>query len=247
METWRNQAIVLSAKAHGENGAIVSLLTPDYGRHAGYVRGAQSARNRSLLEPGSVVSATWQARVSESLGTFKLEQDYQISASIMNDPLRLGALLSSCALCNRALPEREGNQAIFNGLKALLDTLESEAWSQAYVVWEIGLLRELGFSLDLSRCAGGGNDNDLYYVSPKTGRAVSRAAGDPYKDKLLLLPGFLRSEPEYRTVLTSFEEEVLKGLKMTGYFLENWVFAHHSQGMPEDRLRFEQRFAKTVS
>ena len=159
----------------------------------------------------------------------------------MDDPLRLGALLSACALCDAAMPERESHTGIFNGFLALLDTLGSDSWSAAYIVWEIALLRELGFSLDFSCCASSGDRKNLYYMSPKSGRAVSKDAGKPYKDRLLPLPDFLKPGGK-----SAAKIEILKGLQMTGYFYEHWVFNHHSKGVPEDRLRFEQRFAKTV-
>ena len=164
----------------------------------------------------------------------------------MDDPLKLAALQSACALCDAGLPEREGHPGLFYGLMALIDVLESDVWAQAYVMWEVAFLKELGFSLDLTKCAGGGDADDLAYVSPKTGRAVSRSAGAIYKERLLTLPGFLRPSPPLTPPYagrsgTSESEDILSGLKMTGYFLEHWAFAHHTQGMPEARLRFYKR------
>lgn len=241
MEQWNDQAIVLSARTHGEGGAVVSLLTREHGRHAGYVRGAFSSKMRGILEPGTFVAAEWTARVSDSLGSYRIEQEVQTAAILMNDPLRLGAMLAACSLCDAALPEREGHEGLYEGLRALLEGLEGEIWGVSYVLWEIALLRELGFGLDFSRCAGGGDSSDLCYISPKTGRAVSRQAGEPYKDKLLALPDFMK--PDGRDVCPA---AVLTGLEMTGYFLENRAFAHHTKGVPQDRLRFGARFAKHV-
>lgn len=241
MEYWQDQGIVLSVRPHGENGAIVALLTEEHGRHAGYVRGIHSAKMRGILEPGNFVAVEWQSRVADNLGTYKLEQNRQIAAMIMDNPLKLGALLSSCSLCDAALPEREGHAGLFYGLQALMDSFESEIWGVSYVMWEIALLRELGFGLDFSRCAGGGDSDTLTYISPKSGRAISAAEGEIYKDKLLLLPDFLRPQGQ-----NTDDHEVYMGLKMTGYFMKNWVFAHHSKGVPEDRLRFEARFAKYI-
>lgn len=241
MEQWSDQAIILSVRPHGENGGVVSLLTEEHGRHAGYVRGIQSAKMRGLLERGNLVGVDWSARTSDDLGGYRLEQDRHITAGLMGDKLKLGALLSACALCDRALPEREKHAGLFHGFQALLDNMDMEGWGAAYVMWELALLRELGFAIDLSRCAGGGDPETLAYVSPKSGRAVSHAVAAPYKEKLLPLPSFLR--PEKGEIN---DEEILTGLKLTGYFLINWVFAQHTQGIPEDRLRFEERFAKTV-
>jgi len=241
MERFQDQGIVLSVRSHGENGAIVALLTEQNGRHAGYVRGANSTKMRGVLEPGNLVDVNWQARVADNLGSYTLEQRQNPAASIMQDPLKLAALQSACALCDVALPEREGHAGLFHGLLALFETLQSEVWGSAYVMWEIAFLKELGFSLDLSRCAGGCDAGHLIYVSPKTGCAVSEAKGEPYKDRLLPLPNFLRPQSS-----GGDDEDVAKGLALTGYFLEHWVFAHHTKGIPTPRLRFYERFAKTV-
>lgn len=242
MEQWTDQGIVLSARAHGESGAVVSLLTEYHGRHAGYVRGAGSSKMRGTLEAGSVVSAAWQSRTEEGLGAWVLEQEHNTAAAFMDDPLRLGALLSACALCDAALPEREGHAGLFHGLLALFDMMDDEAWGAAYILWEIALLKELGFGLDFTRCAAGGDATTLMYISPKSGCAVSAEKGEPYKDRLLPLPEFLKPERGEAS-----DEEILKALQMTGHFLEHWVFTHHTQGVPEARLRFQERFERSLT
>lgn len=241
MESWRDQGIVLSVRPHGENGGVVSVLTETQGRHAGYVRGIYSGKMRGLLERGNLVSVEWSARTADELGSFKLEQDRHITAGLMGDKLKLSALLSACSLCDRALAERETHPGLFHGFVALLDVMDFDEWGAAYVMWEIALLRELGFAINLSRCAAGGDPQTLTHVSPKSGCAVSAAAAEPYKDKLLELPVFLKPVKGEAS-----DGEVLKGLKLAGYFLTHWVFAQHTHGIPEDRLRFEERFAKTV-
>ncbi len=244
MEHWQDQGIILSARRHGENGAIVSLLTEQYGRRAGFMHAAFSSKNRGTLEIGNLVDANWKARLEENLGTIKLELKRNSSAGFMADPMRLAALQAACSLCDQGLPEREGHAGLFHGFTALLETFNSDVWGAAYVMWEIALLKEMGFSLDLSECAAGGDPRMLAYVSPKTGRAVSYEAGQPYKEKLLELPAFLKPNSG-----PAEEEDVLMGLVMTGYFLEHWAFAHHSHGIPEARrrlhLRFHERFEKT--
>lgn len=243
MEHWQDQGIVLSVRGHGENGAVVTLLCELNGKHAGYVHGAHSSKKRGMLEPGTLVSADWQARTSDSLGTFTLEESRGLPPMILQDGLKLGALLSACALCDAALPEREGHPGLFYGMQALIETLsDSAVWGAAYVLWEIVLLKELGFGLELTRCAGGGDAQSLAYVSPKSGRAVSYEAGAPYREKLLELPSFLK--PNGGPI---DEEAVITGLKMTGYFLEHWVFTHHTKGVPEPRLRFQSRIEKTIT
>jgi len=240
MERWEDQGIVLSVKGHGENGGIVSLLTENYGRHAGYVRGVRSSKMRGVVEPGNLVDALWQARVSDNLGSYSLEPLKSYGPLYMSDPRKLAALQSACALCDEALPEREGHAGLFHGLIALFDALDLDIWPAAYVMWEIAFLKELGFSLDLRSCAGGGDLETLAYVSPKTGRAVSLEAGEPYKDKLLRLPEFLKpggGEPPDEAA------DIFLGLELTGYFLEHWAFTHHTKGVPEARLRFLNRMS----
>lgn len=240
MENWQDQGIVLSVRGHGENGGIASLLTEGQGRCAGYVRGVHSTKMRGTLEAGNLVDANWQSRVADGLGTYNLELSKSHAAVFMQDPLKLGALQSACAMCDAAMPEGEVHAGLFHGMLALFEMLEGDVWGPAYVMWEIAFLKELGFSLDLTKCAGGGDSEALAYVSPKTGRAVSYEAGAPYRDKLLALPGFLKPSGGIGP------QDVLTGLEMSGYFLEHWVFNHHSRGVPDARLLFQQRFAKTI-
>ena len=237
MEQWTDTAIVLGSRPHGENGAVLSVLSCAHGRHAGYVHGARTARFRGALEPGCRVTVHWRARVADQLGTFEPEIEHGAHAALTFDSLRL----SACALCDAALPEREGHPGLFAGLEALIEALSGPHWGATYVYWEIALLRELGFGLDLMRCAAGGDPATLEWVSPKSGRAVSAAAGAPYRDKLLPLPAFLRpgggeDDPP----------EILKGLDMTARFLEHWAFAQHTRGMPAPRQRFHAQFARAL-
>lgn len=242
MEGWSDHGYVLSVRAHGEGGGVVSVLTEHHGRHAGYVHGAQSTRKRALLEPGTKVSVEWKSRIADQLGTMTVEQERGLPAGIFDDPLKLSALMSACALCDDTLPEREGHPGLYHGFETLRDIMSEDIWAAAYIYWEIALLKELGFGLDLTRCAGGGDSRTLAYVSPKSGRAVSYAVAEPYKDKLLELPAFLKPNGGPLD-----DAEILKGLMMTGYFLEHWVFAQHTRGVPDARLRLASRYAKYVA
>ena len=259
MEQWTDQGIVLSARAHGEGGAIVVLLTENNGRHAGYVHGGASSQKRAYLQAGSQVKANWSARVSDSLGSYSIEPEKGLSVDILDSSLKLAALLSACGLCDAALPEREGHSGLYHGFIALLDALADESWEDhwgaAYVMWEISLLRELGFHLTLDQCAGGGDADTLCYVSPKTGRAVSKAQGEIYKEKLLKLPLFLRPLPPSIPPASGGEDtegvrggvqDIFAGLKLTGYFFEHWVFTHHTKGVPEARLMFAERYGNAL-
>ncbi len=242
MEEWRDIGYVLSVRAHGEGGGIASILTENHGRFAGYVYGAQSTRKRAALEPGCKVQVNWKSRVADQLGTMELEQERGLPHGIFDDPLKLSALMSACALCDSALPEREGHPGLFYGFETLSEMMGEDIWAAAYVFWEIALLKELGFGLDLAKCAGGGDSQSLAYVSPKSGRAVSYAAGEAYKDRLLELPSFLKPNGG-----PADDEEILKGLRMTGHFLEHWVYAQHTVGVPDARLRLAARYAKYVA
>lgn len=242
MESWGSPAIVLHTRPHGEGAAVASLLTEEHGRHLGYVHGV--SRQQPVLQPGTFVQASWQARVSDQLGTFKLEMMQPLNPTIFNDAYRISALLSACALCEAALPEREVHANIFNGLSQLVNMLAEEYWGVSYVFWELSFLKELGFSLDWKKCAVTNTADDLEYMSPKSGRAVSKMAGEEYKDKLLPLPLFLKNS---KSEQAGDMEDVLTGLKLTRYFLDKWVFAQTRQETPPPRLAFEEKIEKLVA
>ena len=239
---WHDDAIVLAARKHGESSAIVSLLTRDHGRHAGLVRGGSGRRKRGLFQPGNRVRATWRARLAEHLGSYTCEMTDAIAATQMDDPLRLAALSAVCAVAETALPERENHRPVFEGLGVLLDCLDQEVWPTIYIKWEMGLLQELGFGLDLSCCAATGLTENLTHVSPKTARAVSAEAARPYKNALLDLPPFLLNGEA-----AGDWAEVHTGLKLTGFFLERHVFQHGRSGTaPASRGRLVNLIRKEV-
>jgi DNA repair protein RecO (recombination protein O) len=243
---WIDDAIVLSARPHGEAAAVATLLTHGHGCHAGLVQGGRSARHRGTLQPGNRVVARWRARLADHLGTYTLEPVRSAAAGMLDDPLRLAALQAACALAEAALPEREPHGAVHDGLAALIDLLDPAAqqpdiaWAAAYVQWELGLLRELGFGLDLTCCAATGSNDGLAYVSPRTGRAVSLSAGEAWRDRLLPLPPFLTGHG------TGAAREVLDGLGLTGHFLERHALAQRGLVLPAARSRFVDRYRKTA-
>lgn len=230
---WNDQAIVLSARPHGENGLVVSLLTRDHGRHAGFVPGGLSRRARPVWQSGNLVEVGWRARLSEQLGNYSGELREPHAARALDDAVQLSGLAAACAVVDAALPDREPHPSMFDGFAAFLGVLGYPGWPAIYVRLELGLLQELGFGLDLERCAATGDTEDLAYVSPKTGRAVSRAAAGPYKEKLLSLPGFLSTGG-----LPSDDDELRQGLDLTGFFLERHVFWPHNKPLPPARARF---------
>lgn len=233
---WRDEGIVLSARPHGENAAVVTLLTRGQGRHAGLVRGARGRRGRGLYQPGNLVAADWRGRLADHLGSYTCELVEGYAARVLDDADRLAALSAAAAVSDTALPEREPHGACFDGFRALLDAMSGPHWAEVYVRWELALLAELGFGLDLSACAGGGDNDRLAYVSPRSGRAVSLAAGEPYRNKLLALPSFLVGRGDGGVA------EVGQGLALTGFFLERHVFAPHHKSPPAARARLAMRF-----
>jgi len=189
---WSDNAIILSSRKYGESSALVRLFSPQHGVSGGVVRSAASKTNRGIYQPGNHVIATWNARLAEQLGTFKCELAEATTAHLMHDGMRLNTLSAACALIESALPERHPYVRLYEVFQAFLVALrDTERWLEQYVRFELELLSESGFGLDLRACAATGGTQELVYVSPKSGRAVSRAAGAPYHDKMLKLPPFL--------------------------------------------------------
>ncbi len=246
---WSDDAAVLSVRKHGESSVIAQLLTRGHGRHAGLVRGGAGRKARGVYQPGNRVAAQWRARLNEHLGTFTCELLESNAAELLEAPDLLAGLSAACAMAEGSLPEREPHSAVFLGFTALIDALKAAAgspaeqpadlrrWAGAYIRWELGLLGELGFGLDLTECAATGRNDDLAYVSPKSGRAVSISAGEKYRDRLLRLPKFLidRDEPS--------EKDIADGLRLTGFFLERHVFAPQNRKLPAARTRLAERLA----
>lgn len=251
---WTDAAIIISARKYGENGSLTRVLTREYGVFSGVVRGATSAKMRGVLQAGNGVSATWQARLAQQLGTLKIELLEAHTAYIMNDAAKLSALSSACALIEMAFPERHPYPRLFASLHEFLQILSTkDDWLYDYINLELAILSESGFGLDLSECAATGRTDNLSYVSPKSGRAVCAEAGEPYKDKLLPLPEFLigtREEARWmRDENTAHPpshiphhnlKEPLAGMQLTGYFLEHWVLAPHGKKLPAARARLSQ-------
>jgi DNA repair protein RecO (recombination protein O) len=233
---WSDDAIVLSGRRLGESSLVLELLTRNHGRFPGLVRGGGSSRLRGVLQPGNAVTAQWRARLAEHLGFYSCELVRNHTARWLDDALRLNAIRSACAMAEATLPEREPHPGLHDGLLSLFDSLETEVWPAVYVRWEVELLRELGYGLDLGACAATGETADLAYVSPRTGRAVSRAAGFLYRERLLRLPAFLTGGGLDR-------DDVLAGLDLTAYFLRRHLFDPAGRTLPAARTRLAEAFA----
>lgn len=226
--------VVLHAHAHGETASVARIFCRDQGRCAGLVHGGQGRRMRPILQPGNEVRAEWKGR-DGSLGFFALELSRARAAEALSDRLSLAALSAATALADAVLPEREAHPRAFEGMRVLLDHIDNpEIWPALMARWELGLLSELGFGLTLDRCASGGPAEDLIYASPKSACAVSRAAGEPYKDRLLALPAFLKD-----AAAEASRGDAVDGLRTTGYFLETRILHGVDRELPEARRRIE--------
>lgn len=237
---WHDDGIILSVRPHGETSAIVEALTRDHGRHLGLVRGGSSRRSKPTLQPGNTVRLHWRARLAEHLGNYSVELLRARSGDMFESRDRLLGLNAFTGIAAAALPEREPHGRLYAAAEILLDSILTEGflhWAALYVRWEIGLLEDLGFGLDLSRCAATGAREDLAYVSPRSGRAVSAAAGEAYRDRMFRLPGYLLGSQNADISAAGIRE----GLRLSEYFLVNRVLEPHGRKLPAARLRLNER------
>ncbi len=233
---WRDEGLVIGVRKYGETSAILEILTPERGRHIGVVLGGRSRRMRSLLQPGNGVIATWRARLDEHIGTFAVEPLRMRAGRIMESALALHALNHLCALV-RLLPERDPHPDLHRRFGAMLDLLDDrQALPRLMVRFELALLTDLGFGLDLESCAATGTRTDLAFVSPRTGRAIGRAAGEPYRNRVLILPGFLHLEQNSGQDISP--EDLRAGFRLTQHFLERDIFAPRGLTLPDARQAY---------
>lgn len=231
---WADEGIVLGARKHGEASVILELMTREHGRHLGLVQGGRSKKLQAVLQPGNGVQAVWRARLDEHLGTFQIDGGDQRAGRFMASPFALYGLATLAALL-RFLPERDPHRALYDTLSVLVEHLDDPDVAPAlFVRFEVAILTELGFGLDLTCCAATGTREDLAYVSPKSGRAVSAVAAEPYKDRLLKLPGFLIGRSAANRPR---REEIQAGFALTDFFLHQHVFEPRGQPVPPERAR----------
>lgn len=232
---WHDKGVILNARKYGEYDAILDVLTSDHGRHSGILKGGFGRKKRGDIQPGNEVAVKWRGRLETHLGTYTVELKNARAVAFLYSPAKLAAMNSCCSLLSVAMAENEAHELLLNGLLAFFDTLEVADdecldWAPLLIRWELGLLTELGFGLHLDKCASTGSTNDLIYVSPKSGRAVSRSAGEPYKDKLLLLPGFLDGSTKMIG-----KSDIKNGLKLTEFFMERHMLAPFGKTLPQAR------------
>lgn len=242
MKEWRAEGVLLSVRRHGESAAIIEVFTEEQGRHAGVVRGGAGRKLAPLLQPGAQLDLHWKARLEDHIGAFAVEPVRSRAAQVLGDRLALSGLNSVTALLRFALPEREPHPALYARSITMLDLLGyADAWPLAYLRWEMALLDELGFSLDLSRCAVTGTLDDLAYVSPRTGRAVSAEGAGEWVDRLLPLPPCLLGQGPVRA------REISEGLRTTGYFLSNRLAPSlGDRPLPEARARMVDLLVRSL-
>lgn len=230
---WTDEGIVLGVKRHGEANAILELMTREHGRHLGLVRGGFGSRLKPVLQPGNTVSAEWRARLDEHLGNYTIEGLQLRAASFFSAPHAIFGIGHLAALM-RLLPERDPHQGLYQSLDNLLGHLDDAAVTAPMVVrFELQVLSELGFGLDLNRCAATGNSVDLDFVSPKSGRAVSRTAGEPWADKMFRLPPFLRDREQ-----VPMGRDIDDGFALTGYFLTRHALEPRGLALADERAHF---------
>jgi DNA repair protein RecO (recombination protein O) len=227
---WTDSGIVLGTRRHGETSVILELMTAEHGRHLGLVRGGRGKRHAAMLQPGNSVQATWQARIEDQLGNFAVEAEQHRAAALIGNAGALYAIGYLTSLV-RLLPERYPHVGIHAALDLIVGHLDDIGFAAPLIVrFEVEMLKALGFGLDLSACAATGATQELIYVSPKSGRAVSRAAGAPYGDRMLALPGFLANGGGGVA-----PQDVLAGLTLTEFFLDRHIFAPRGLALPEQR------------
>lgn len=242
---WVDEGVILGTRRHGESGAIVELMTRGHGRHLGLVRGGAGSRMRPVLQPGNSVSAVWRARLDEHLGYYAIEGT-RLRAATMLASSHAAYGITHLAALTRLLPERDPHDDIYDQLVAILDDFDDPLAAATHVVrFELAMLTELGFGLDLTSCASTGATTDLIYVSPKSGSAVSRTAGEPWRDRLLRLPPFLQEMDV--TMFPQDENEIADGFRLTGLFLLRNVLEPRGQTHPDARDGFIAAVARSRS
>lgn len=239
---WRDQGVLLSVRRHGENSAIIDMFTEEHGRHSGVVRGGASRRMGPILQPGAQLDVAWRARLQNHMGSYNVEPIRARSGHILSDRLALAGLNAVTGLLTFTLPEREPQVSIYRRTIGVLDLLgEPEIWPLAYLRWEVGLLEDLGFGLDLSSCAVTGATGGLKYVSPKSGRAVSQDGAGDWANRLLPLPPVLLRQGD------APDHEIAQALDTTGFFLrEHLAPMLGNRAIPESRARFVEAFMRRV-
>ena len=242
MVQWNDEGIVLDALKYGDNDAIVTVFTRERGLCRGVLKGGTRSKQRAMIEPGNKVQVEWNARLSEHLGTWHMELREEIASRVLSHRLKLTALGSLCAMLKLSLADQDAHPRLYAQLCHFLEAMQrDENWLAHYVQFELALLEESGFGLDLEQCAATGTRENLRYISPKSGRAVSANAGKPYHDRLLPFANILRGE-----VREGMLQDISDGLRVTGFFLQHWLLESLQSGLPAIRQQFAEILVKTA-
>lgn len=230
---WTSEAIIIKQQQFSDDKLLCWFFSSSHGVYKGLLTLNKKTRNQVQL--GNIIHATWRARLEEHLGSYYCELLRPLSMAIINDKLKLNSVLSLCSILSSCLPERTLESKIYDEtISYLLSLKDHKDWLTEYIRLELSILQELGYGLNLDACADTGSEEDLYYVSPKTGRAVSKSSGKPYHDKLLLLPQFLINEA------SASEQDIANGLKLNEHFIHKNFYQPHSQEIPQARIRFAE-------
>jgi len=241
---WTDEAIILGTRKHGETSVLLEVMTRTHGRHLGLVRGGRSKRLQPVLQPGNSLSVTWRARLESHVGQFSIELTTSRAAALMARPMGTYGIQFIADL-TRLLPERDPHPYLFQALEVIGDECrEGDVAGELMVRYELALLSELGYGLSLDACAATGVRDDLIYVSPKSGRAVSREAGAPYHDRMLPLPAFLRGEAASNRLAF---DEIAQGFQLSGFFLEKHIYGPAEKSAPGLRASFIDALRRDLS
>lgn len=240
---WVDEGIILGVRKHAETSAIVEVMTRHHGRHLGLVRGGRSRRMQPVLQTGNSIDIVWRARLDEHLGSFQVEPVKMRAAQLMENAIGVNGIQALAAIL-RFLPERDPHENLYEILEVMIDNLEVPADAgELFVRFELTVLDELGFGLDLDTCAATGTKSELIYISPKSGRAVSAQAGEPWKDKLFSYPEFLQTEKR----IAATEVSLVPALEMTNFFFDRHIYTPRGVEPPISRESFIQTLVRKMN
>jgi DNA repair protein RecO (recombination protein O) len=222
---WQQNSIVLSSRIFAENSRIVTVFSRDVGKTSGLARGIKTP-----IQPGDINDVLWRGRLAEQLGTFKMENIFSPFVHIFANSQKIYAMESACTLCSNGLPEKAPHPNLFDTLQSFLLSIPAENWLINYVFLEVSFLAEVGMGLDLSKCAVTGKAENLFYISPRTGHAVIREAGENYRDRLFVIPKFLISNDHRPS-----NSDLLEALRITGHFLKMYFYGINGAELPLSR------------